>query len=275
MSGRWPLLVLALALAACSNSRPPAPIVERAPSAKPTHTPSAAPVARAARPGAYQVRPGDTLYGIAFARDLDFRDLARLNGLDEPYLIRPGQWLDMPRAPATTVTSTASAAVTAPLPSAPAQVVARPLAGQATTSPAATAQTSPAAAPEAAWQWPAKGRVFAEFDLGAGRKGLDIVGEPDSPIRAASSGVVVYSGSALRGYGKLTIIRHGSNLLTAYAHMSAQRVVEGQTVAAGQAIGAMGDSDSDRVKLHFEVREQGRPVNPRLYLPVRSEYGPG
>jgi lipoprotein NlpD len=127
------------------------------------------------------------------------------------------------------------------------------------------------------WVWPVHGIVIAGFDRAKGRKGLDIAGQRDAPVIAAKAGTVVYAGSALRGYGKLTIIKHGPTLLTAYGHQSMSRVTEGQRVATGQVIGAMGDSDADRVKLHFEVREYGKPVDPRLYLPraTRSEHGPG
>jgi lipoprotein NlpD len=223
--------LLALAwLVGCADSRKAAPISER--KARPA-TPSAQPHGDAAR-GGYRVQAGDTLYKIAFEQDVDLARLAALNDLREPYIIHPGRILRLP----------------GPLPEA-----------------AAKTAPEPAKAATEAWVWPARGGIIAGFDPALGRKGLDIAGARDTAIRAARSGTVVYAGSALRGYGKLTIIQHGPTLLTAYGHQATSRVVEGQRVAAGQVIGGMGDSDTDRVKLHFEVREFGKPVDPRLFLP--------
>lgn len=210
--------------------------------------------------GSYRVQAGDTLFKIAFEHDLDYPELARLNSLVPPYRIYAGQRLRVPVM--------RSQAATRALPVTPASVEARPL--PALTSVQGVRVEAPdgllTQAPEA-WIWPAQGQIVAEFDPASGRKGLDIAGKRDAPVKAAASGTVVYAGSALRGYGKLAIVQHSPTLLSAYAHQSSLHVAEGQKVSVGEVIGAMGDSDTDRVKLHFEVREFGKPVDPRLFLP--------
>lgn len=118
------------------------------------------------------------------------------------------------------------------------------------------------------WAWPAGGRVIAGFSE-PGNKGIDIAGRPGDPVLATAAGRVVYSGSGLRGYGKLVIIKHNNTYLSAYAHNREILVKEGQTVARGQRIAELGDTDSDRPKLHFEIRRLGRPVDPAQYLPAR------
>lgn len=127
----------------------------------------------------------------------------------------------------------------------------------------------PPESPPDIWIWPSRGTLLTRFGEGIS-KGIDIGGPRGHAVQAAASGRVVYAGSGLRGYGKLIIIRHGKTLLSAYAHNARLLVVEGQTVARGQAIAEMGDSDSDRVKLHFEIREYGKPVDPLNYLPKLS-----
>lgn len=221
--------LLALAwLVGCADSPTQAPISEREP-LKPIAKPAKV-KETPAPPGYYRVQAGDSLYKIAFEHDLEYRRVAALNDLAEPYLIKPGMLLRLPGS--------------------------------------APGGAAPSASPVSnVWAWPARGTVLADFEPGRGRKGLDIAGARGTPIRAALAGTVVYAGSALRGYGKLTIIQHGPTLLTAYGHQATARVVEGQRVATGQVIGGMGDSDTDRVKLHFEVREFGKPVDPRLFLP--------
>ncbi len=117
------------------------------------------------------------------------------------------------------------------------------------------------------WIWPADGKVIAGFD--ASRKGIDIAGQAGQQILAAGSGKVMYAGSGIRGYGNLVIVKHSSNLLSAYAHNKTILVKEGQTVSKGQKIAEMGNSDADSVKLHFEIRQQGKPVDPSKFLPNR------
>lgn len=121
---------------------------------------------------------------------------------------------------------------------------------------------------EVVWIWPATGKVAGQF-VDGGSKGLDILGKKGDPVVAASDGKVVYSGSGLRGYGQLLIVKHNNTYLTAYAHNSKVLVKEGQVVNRGQKIAEMGDSETDQVKLHFEVRRQGKPVDPMKHLPPR------
>ena len=138
----------------------------------------------------------------------------------------------------------------------------------ATTAPATPA--TPAASDEArlSWMWPSEGRVIATFDDGR-NKGIDIAGKMGQPVVAAGSGKVMYAGSGIRGYGNLVIVKHSNSLLSAYAHNRKIVVKEGDNVSRGQVIAEMGDSDADAVKLHFEIRQQGKPVDPTRFLPVR------
>jgi len=126
--------------------------------------------------------------------------------------------------------------------------------------------TARAAEDGLAWMWPAEGRVVGTFE--GGRKGIDIAGKMGQPVLAAGNGTVLYA-SSVRGYGNLVIVKHSSNLLSAYAHNKAILVKEGQAVTKGQRIAEMGNSDTDAVKLHFEIRQQGKPVDPSKFLPPR------
>ncbi|NRF27684.1 murein hydrolase activator NlpD [Vibrio coralliilyticus] len=118
------------------------------------------------------------------------------------------------------------------------------------------------------WLWPTKGRVIKNFSAGdQGNKGIDIAGQRGQPITSTANGTVVYSGNALRGYGNLVIIKHNDNYLSAYAHNERLLVHEGQSVKAGQKIATMGSSGTNSVRLHFEIRYQGKSVNPKRYLP--------
>ena len=227
----------------------------------------------------YQVQSGDTLFKIAFQHGVDYRQLGLQNGLEEPYLIFPGQVISV-------VGATSAKVVTAAGPSPSGKVIERalpklvlPETKAVSISPVASASQPPMTAqpstddPEQSpslWIWPVQGPIVTDFDESVGAKGLDIGGVQDTPIKAAAKGRVVYAGSGLRGYGKLVIIKHSSAMLSAYGHQSRLIVVEGQLVAAGQVIGAMGDTDADRVKLHFEIREFGKPVDPRQYLPEQG-----
>lgn len=313
MRAGW--LLLLLTLTACS-ARGPAPVTDRAgsPSAAESSArkPAASSVATAPRPvtpqiaqsstGFHTVRRGDTLFAIAFANSVDFRQLAEWNNLESPDVIRVGQVLRLtPPEPALVEDSVEVTALAAdplpqaqPLSEAPvlrepqaillpysdaswAQVSGAPIQLPAPQAPAApvavtVAPTPPPPPPSAvveAWMWPAQGKVIGRFGA-AGGKGIDIAGTRNAPVFAVAPGKVVYSGVGLRGYGRLLIIKHPGEFLSAYAHNQEMLVKEGDTVAAGQKIALMGDSDADRVKLHFEIRRYGKPLDPLKYLPERS-----
>ncbi|MDT7929196.1 peptidoglycan DD-metalloendopeptidase family protein [Tepidimonas sp.] len=294
--------------AAPSHPARKAPVVDRSPAGVPTVVPSAgaagAGVAsvspppgseNAGKPGYYTVRPGDTLYRIGLEHGQSWRDIAAWNDLANPNVIEVGQVLRVvppgavPAAASVNTAGTNTAGVTTqPVPGASVQP--RPLdaspAAPATTAgrapaPAATAAANsgsppaPAASAPAATGtdtitliWPAKGPVLYTFDE-MRSKGIGIGGRAGDPVLAAADGRVVYAGSDLRGYGNLIILKHNNTYLTAYAHNQALLVREDQTVRQGQKIAEMGSSDADRVKLHFEVRRQGKPVDPLTLLPSR------
>ncbi len=253
----------------------------------------------AGKPGYYTVRPGDTLYRIGLEHGHSWRDLAAWNNLSDPNRIEVGQVLRV-TPPAAEPVSGGDGVQTQPVAVA-APVQARPLdtptasqraptagngataAGGGAVSPATgaakPAATASAAEPAAAkptqapadaitLAWPARGPVLYHFDE-VRNKGIGIGGKAGDPVLAAADGRVVYAGSDLRGYGNLVIIKHNNTYLTAYAHNQKLLVREDQTVRQGQKIAEMGNTDADRVKLHFEVRRQGKPVDPLSLLPSR------
>lgn len=205
----------------------------------------------------HTVARGETLYRIARRHGLSVRDLAAWNGLSPPYTIRPGQRLRL-RPPSDLQVEPsyadnqkmASTRATKPRP-----VPAREAMQRSTLS--------------GGWIWPAEGELLARFDPKNGNKGIDIGGQIGQAVLAAASGTVVYQGSGLRGYGQLIIIKHNSDFLSAYAHNDKIYVKEGDVVKQGQKIAAMGNTGTDRVKLHFEIRSRGVPVDPLDYLPKR------
>ena len=286
----WMLTLLAACvLAGCSSTRlrPPAPVEDRSTGARQQAPAVAAQPARAApavvapqdanapRPGYYVVRPGDTLIRIALEAGQNWRDLVRWNNLENPNVIEVGQSLRI-----TPPAGAATAEVTPVRPASPAASAAvPPIAGSsepktAASAPppapaAATARPADSSEDEIPWAWPTAGgapTVLAGFDE-ARNKGLDIGGKAGDPVLASADGRVVYAGAGLRGYGNLIILKHNNTYLTAYAHNQALLVKEDQNVRKGQKIAEMGNSDADRVKLHFEIRRQGKPVDPSKYLP--------
>lgn len=226
------------------------------------------------RTGHYVVQRGDTLYSIAFRFGWDWKALAAHNGLRDPYLIRVGQVIRFDNRKASGSPVVASAPSNpAPRPSPSQPVTTAPVA----TAPKPTVATTPATTPVTAvtrsatgWAWPTQGAVISRFSSnGSLNKGIDIAGELGQPVLAASDGAVVYAGSGLRGYGELVIIKHSDTYVSAYGHNRRLLVREGQQVKAGQRIAEMGSTGADRVKLHFEIRRQGKPVDPLQYLPNR------
>ncbi len=270
-----PVLLGALLLTACGPPAP-APVANRSSGAAPP-------------PSGYTVRRGDTLYSIAWQYGLDHRQVAVWNGIGAPYTIYPGQRLAL-RKPTTNATRPppaprpTPATKPAPKPAPKPQVATAPPPAPPTTksAPSRPATAGPRQAPRTdpgapqatrsvggvAWRWPTRGRLYRTFDAGdPTRKGVDIVGSEGQPVYAASGGKVVYSGNGLVGYGNLIIIKHNNTYLSAYGHNRQLLVGEGDDVAAGQLIAKMGRVDNDRAMLHFEIRRQGKPVDPLRLLP--------
>lgn len=220
--------------------------------------PSLSGAGNAGKPGYYTVKPGDTIMQVGRSTGQNWRDIVRWNNLESPNQIEVGQVLRI--APPE---SAAGAAVSSPVSSGSSTVT--------TTKPAPVAATPSAPmAPEddIAWMWPSNGVVLAGFDE-VKNKGLQIGGKLGDPVLASADGRVVYAGSGLRGYGNLVILKHNETYLTAYAHNQTLLVKEDQKVLKGQRIADMGNSDADKVMLHFMVRRQGKPVDPAKYLPAR------
>ena len=280
----WAVALLAASLAAgcASRSRTPAPVEDRnqAPppppvvSVEPAKSPPPA-VETAGRPGYYTVRGGDTLIRISLDSGQNWRDIARWNNIENPNLIEIGQVLRViPPAGAEPANARVAATPAAVASTAPAASASAP---RVTPPPVVASLPPPVSQPPALpgeddvpWAWPtsAAATVLAGFDEQR-NKGLDIAGKPGDPVLAAADGRVVYAGAGLRGYGNLIILKHNNTFLSAYAHNQALMVKEDQTVRKGQKIAEMGSSDADRVKLHFEIRRQGKPVDPARYLPAR------
>ena len=335
------ILLISLLNFACSTTQ--APVIDRIPHAKSNKPQTKATTHKAGtdwRPASYVVKKGDTLYSIGLEYGYDYKEIAQVNNISAPYLIKIGQTLKfapLNEAPApataepsaqhtpapdnhngvvtyaigadsapeaTTNTQTPSAAISIsepkalrepysdaaykqPLPVAKtvtstptttANVVKKPIAEKTAEKPVMeskpevkptepVAEAKPKLEPTGAltWAWPTKGKVIANFN-DAGNKGIDISGKMDQAVQAAAPGKVIYSGSDLRGYGKLVIVKHSATYLSVYANNSLILVKEGQQVTSGQKIAEMGDTDSNTVKLHFEIRQQGKSVDPMKFL---------
>ncbi len=243
--------VAALALGACGT----ATVVKK-------NGGGAAPVPRTsvARPGAtVTVRQGDTLYAIARRTNVSPLDLASWNNISSPDTIYPGQTLKLYPGGASVASRpvpSSSGGASTPAPAA--------------SRPAPVAPTPTPAASGFSWRWPADGVVVGNFVPGETTKqGIDIAGSNGQAVKAAADGVVVYSGSGLVGYGELIIIKHNEQWLSAYGHNRKRLVNEGQIVKAGQQIAEMGRSGATRDMLHFEIRYNGKPVDPMSYLPKK------
>lgn len=317
---RWGLAVVAaMLLLGCAQTR----VIREETAATPP--PSSGPVERPSRPvgsGLVTVKRGDTLYSIAMGHDVDWREIARLNGIAAPYVIHPGQMLRLPGGaapmasrPATSVATPAArpaaeppasspparqpglvAAVLPPPPPRPvADVVpqtppsvpsrgneAPPAPDAASLPPTETPPTAPVSGPPAPvvagsarfvpgqWRWPTEGQLISAFVAGdRARQGIAIAGREGQPVQAAAAGTVVYSGAGLVGYGELIIIKHNDEWLSAYGHNRRRLVPEGAAVAAGQTIAELGRTGTSRDMLHFEIRRNGKPVDPKPLLPRR------
>jgi lipoprotein NlpD len=210
------LCVIALVLAACA-SQPPA------------------------KPSTYEVKRGDTLYSIAWRNGVDYRELARLNGIGRDFAIQPGQVLKL----SSTDKSIAKTA--------------------GRSSPSRSPSNSPVVPVK--WVWPVRGSQTTLTSRPNGGQGLTITGTLGQEIRAAGSGRVVYKGTGMLGYGQLVIIKHNDSYLSAYGHTQSLRVKEGDEVKSGQVIATMGAGPKGGAMLYFEIRLNGRPVDPSTLLP--------
>ncbi|SIT45997.1 Lipoprotein NlpD/LppB homolog [Paraburkholderia ribeironis] len=280
------VLALSLLMTACASRLDQAPVVDRSGGGV-LSTQAAQPAAPLGPPppGYYRVKPGDTLYRIALENGQNYRDISAWNNLTNPNQIEVDQLLRVvpPGANTAALTPGVSTAPigggagvqSAPLGGTPATggMTAPPLYGSvnnaAPTPPAnagAVTDSSANASGNVAFSWPVRGPLLGTFN-DSSNKGVNIGGAAGDPVKASADGRVVYAGNGLRGYGNLIIIKHDATYLTAYAHNRALMVKEGDAVTKGQKIAEMGNSDSDRVMLHFEVRRQGKPVDPLKYLP--------
>ncbi|MCC7516820.1 MAG: peptidoglycan DD-metalloendopeptidase family protein [Pseudomonadales bacterium] len=280
------VFLLAGLLTACKSSQqlPPIDQLEQPPSIRLNY---------------YIASKDDSLYTVAWRYGVDFRDLAQRNNIAAPYTLHAGQKVMLADddgrsmrgsrgvsagnavsagpgvqvvavaqndSPVTEVASTGAPAAARP-------VAASQAGSAAQLPPPATSSVKPAASTAAAsgrWIWPTEGRVITTFVANDPlRKGIDLEGKLGDPVKAAGAGNVVYAGSGLTGYGQLVIIKHSDQFLSAYAHNSKLLVAEGDAVKSGQVIAEVGSSGTDKNKLHFEIRQSGKPVDPLLYLPKK------
>ena len=292
-------LLMAVVLAGCASKGHRAPVLERGVDGKKSD--AAAEAKKSSRekdwrPEKHVVQKGDTLYSIAFNYGFDYHELAELNAIKDPSVISIGQEIHLFPGRSTSTARPNEAVESKPVES---LVKEQPKLVKYPYSEAALAQIEKVQEPikpnvasvakvedkpkpveetvdatdagEDApidWGMPAQGKLIGRFSESANRKGIDIAGKLGQPIVASAVGKVVYSGSGLRGYGKLIIIKHNNTFLSAYAHNDKVLVKEGQNVTRGQKIAEMGKTDADQVKLHFEVRRLGKPVDPAKYLPI-------
>ncbi|MBI5752495.1 MAG: peptidoglycan DD-metalloendopeptidase family protein [Hydrogenophilales bacterium] len=279
-------------------------------STAPSKKPAAKPKEPDWRPATYTVQKGDTLYSIALEHGQEYKEIAEWNGIPAPYSIRIGQVLRLSSLPTeiTTPFKSLPSSEAKPLPSTEPSLKTEPKASKQPYSDHALAllekpmakpvpvvppkpeiaksePPKPIRAPDPIkpdasggeedsldWGWPASGKILTNFNDNGSSKGVDIGGNIGQAVNAAASGKVVHTGSTLRGYGKLVIIKHNKSYFSVYAHNNLVLVQEGQGVVKGQKIAEMGSSDADRVKLHFEIRHLGKPADPLKFLPNDRTY---
>ncbi len=267
------LLASSILLASCATA--PAPVATRQP-------PPSEKIQE------HIVSRGETLFAIAWRYEVEMATLAAVNGLRPPYLIYPGQRLNLNTSSMPRSASSGQVAAT-PVPVAPTINVARAGAGSspgpagmgssATTRPSAAPPRQPSSQPSQAsvsntfsagvWRWPVQGSVSKYYDSNKQLKGINIQSVAGRSIVAAAPGAVVYAGSGLRGYGQLIIIKHSDKYLSAYAHNRKILVSEGEAISAGKVIGEVGGDADNPGRLYFEIRENGKPVDPLRLLPGR------
>lgn len=235
------VILLMLMLAACGGKQLSAPVGSYSKSNYKPKTP----------PSVYKVKRGDTLYSISWRYGFDYKTLAKINNIKPPYTIYLGQKLKFK--------STWK-------PNSSKKTTKKPATKKETTS----TKTTATATRSVTWRWPTSGKVISTFSPKAtGRKGINIAGKSGQNVIAAASGKVVYSGNGLPRYGNLVIIKHNDTYLSAYAHNTKLYVNEGQWVKGGQKIAALGRTGTQRDQLHFEIRRNGKPVDPLRFLPKR------
>ncbi len=230
----------------------------------------------------YRVSAGDTLYSIAWRYGYDHQEVASWNNIPPPFIIHPGDHIylippgtelrdNLPRDRGTEISAQASAA-SVDTGSGEMETPTRPSSASVVNTLRSKVEDTYQRFKNSTvhWAWPATGKLISGYAPGKGKKGLDIAGTIGQPIRAAAGGTVVYSGSGLIGYGKLVIIKHNDSYLSAYGHNRSLLVEEGKTVKQGEVIAEMGDSGKDGIMLHFEIRRNGKPVDPLSYLPKRG-----
>lgn len=204
--------------------------------------------------GKHRVLPDETLYSIAWRYGLDYQDIAERNHISPPYHIKRGQWIYLTKS--------------RPMEQPQKKTIKQPSNIAHSTAAHEQRRThftdKEPSGQVAGWSWPARGPIIGGFS--SLNKGINIAGDYGDPIFATAPGKVVYSGNGLRGYGNLIIIKHNKTFLTAYAHNSNVFVHNGDWVTSGQKIAAMGNTGAQRVMLHFEIRENGKPINPLIYL---------
>lgn len=209
----------------------------------------------------YTVQRGDTLYSIAWRYGLDYRELARMNSIGSNYLIHPGQILQLHSEVKSSPVNRPAAGSNG------AQVTAPQLTGP---QRRADANAASATSGDVSWRWPADGAIVARFGASnATGKGIDLTGRVGDPVRAAADGMVVYAGSGLIGYGRIIIVKHSEEFLSAYGHNDELFVREGEQVKRGEKIAALGRGPGNKPLLHFEIRVNGKAVDPMQYLPSR------
>jgi lipoprotein NlpD len=267
------IIVLSILIVSCSSRHSPAPVVDAN-----SQLPLNKKVRNSLKATEYIVKKGETLYSISWRAGLDVRTIAFVNNIPPPYQIFPGQKIFL---------SSKSAKASKNKPSGESlqkqqqKVVKKPVAsnkkqeyGEVRRGRKIVKKPSPNKGSFSQkikhWEWPVKGKIIANFSTKKqGNKGIDIAGSRNDSVKAAADGRVVYAGDVLRGYGQLVIVKHNDDYLSAYAHNNHILVKEQEAVKAGQVIAKMGDTDSERVMLHFEVRFRGKSVNPLKYLPRR------
>lgn len=262
-------IIICLMLTACVSTQNRAPVIERSNASNVKKlTPKQG--NKDWRPDFHIVKKGETLYSIGLEYGYDYKEIAQLNQIEQPYVIRVGQSLSLKDNKTQNKTLT-------PQKTQEDDVIIKPLNTNAPLSPAESEQKNTRNTniqniafgqqdESTEWIWPTKGKVTNGFIEGGSAKGIDIEGKLGQEINAASAGKVIYNGSDLRGYGNLVIIKHNTDYLSVYAHNNKILVKEGQQVLKGQKIAEMGNSGADKVKLHFEIRYQGKSVDPSKFL---------